>query len=157
MNNMNSKNIHNCIIIGSGPAGYSAAIYASRADLKPIIYTGEIPGGQLINTTKIDNYAGVYGITGMELIKKMEQQCKYFGVLIKYESIIHVYFTNKKGGRHCLYTDNEKQIYTKGVIIATGASPKYLGLKSENKLKGLGVSVCATCDGPEHKQKNAIL
>ena len=145
---MSVYSIHDCIIIGSGPAGYSASIYAARADLNPIIYSGPEPGGQLITTTIVDNYPGYSkGISGSELIRNLKNQAERFGAIVKADTIINTKFSKKKGGIHKLYIENKKQIQAKGVIIATGARVKYLGLESEERLKGAGVSSCATCDG----------
>lgn len=144
---MKNKFIYNCVIIGSGPAGYTAAIYAARADLSPIIYTGLQPGGQLTTTTLIDNFPGYKkGILGTQMMQDLQEQCKRFGTKIIYDTITSVNFSSNIGGIHKLYA-NEIEILTKSVIISTGASAKYLGLKAEKKFLGRGVSACATCDG----------
>lgn len=142
------KTIQNCIILGSGPAGYTAAIYAARADLKPILYTGLIPGGQIIYTTKIENYPGYpEGITGYELMERFKKQAQYLKTDIKEDYIIKVRFSNVIGGVHRLYTNKGEEIYSYGVIIATGSLPNFLGLQEDKFFLGKGVSTCATCDG----------
>lgn len=155
---MSVDSVFDCVIIGSGPAGYSAAIYAARADLKPIIYTGPEPGGQLTTTTEVDNYPGYpQGVSGTKLMEDLKSQAERFGTMIKGETISRVEFSNKKGGVHLLCTEDQGKIYTKGVVIATGASAKYLGLESEERLKGAGVSACATCDGFFYKGKTVAV
>jgi thioredoxin reductase (NADPH) len=140
------KNIYKCIILGSGPAGYSSAIYAARALLKPILYAGLIHGGQLIYSKKIFNYPGYpEGITGSELIEKLKKQALYYNTEIKKDYIIEVRFS--KRGVHRLYSYNGEDIYSHGVIIATGSLPKLLGLKEETFYIGKGLSTCAYCDG----------
>ncbi|WGH27865.1 MAG: thioredoxin-disulfide reductase [Candidatus Bostrichicola ureolyticus] len=147
------KTIAKCVIIGSGPAGYSAAIYAARADLNPIIYTGLEPGGQLTQTTIIDNYPGYpIGITGFELMENFKKQAERFGTIIIHDKISKVFISNEKSGIHTIQFSN-KTLQSKGLIIATGASSKYLGLKNEKRLLGYGVSTCATCDGFFFKEK----
>lgn len=145
---MSKRIIYNCVIIGSGPAGYSAAIYAGRADLKPILYTGALPGGQLTTTIEVENYPGYpKGATGYQLMLNLKKQAERFNTIIKEQSIINVDLLKKIGSIHSLYTETGDKIQTKGVIIATGATPKTLGLESEKRLIGNGVSTCATCDG----------
>lgn len=140
-----STKIAKCVIIGSGPAGYSAAIYAARADLNPIIYTGLEPGGQLTKTTIIDNYPGYpTGITGFELMENFKKQAERFGTIIIHDKISKVFIS--KSGIHTIQF-SDKTLQSKGLIIATGAYSKYLGLKNEKRLLGYGVSTCATCDG----------
>src|SRR5690554_5517244 len=134
-----------CLIIGSGPAGYTAAIYAARANLKPILYEGLQPGGQLTTTTEVDNFPGYpEGVTGPVLMENLKQQALRFGTDIRSGYATSVDFSKQL---HTVVIDNEKTIQSPAVIIATGATAKYLGLESENKYKGLGVSGCATCDG----------
>lgn len=149
------KNIvYNCVIIGAGPAGYSAAIYAGRADLKPILYTGIEPGGQLITTTEVENYPGYpNGVTGFQLMACFKKQAERFNTIIKEQCIIKVDLFKEIGSIHLLYTETGEKIQTKGVIIATGATAKCLGLKSEKRLRGNGVSTCATCDGFFYRRK----
>lgn len=140
--------VYNCIIIGGGPAGYSAAIYAGRADLKPILYTGAVPGGQLTYTTSVENYPGYSkGVTGFQLMVNFKKQAERFNTIIKEQCIIKVDLLKEIGSIHSLYTETGEKIQTKGVIIATGATAKFLGLESEKRLIGNGVSTCATCDG----------
>ena len=139
------------IIIGSGPAGYSAAIYLGRSGYTPIIIEGLQPGGQLTTTTIIENYPGFSnGIGANELMKNMRQQAINFGAIIKTENVVSVDLSKKP---YTLTLDNEEKIITETIIIATGATAKYLGLKEEDKYKGLGVSACATCDGFFYRKK----
>ncbi len=134
-----------CLIIGSGPAGYTAAIYAARADLKPILYTGLQMGGQLTTTTEIENFPGYpKGITGPEMMVELQQQAERFGTEVRFGSAEKVDFSKRP---FTIHTDDGNVIEAETVIIATGATAKYLGLESENKYKGYGVSACATCDG----------
>jgi len=139
------------LIIGSGPAGYTAAIYAARADLKPVMYTGMEMGGQLTTTTEVENFPGFpKGITGPELMEEMRQQAERFGTEINFGVITKVDFSQRP---FKLWTDSDELIEAESVIIATGATAKYLGLPSEQQLKGNGVSGCATCDGFFYKGK----
>jgi thioredoxin reductase (NADPH) len=141
---------HKLIIIGSGPAGYTAAIYATRANLKPIVITGMQQGGQLTTTTDIDNWPGSDpGLTGPILMDKMCKHAERFGTEIIFDQIVKVDFTKRP-----FYLKGDSNEYTAdAVIIATGASARYLGLPSEEKYKGKGVSACATCDGFFYKDK----
>lgn len=135
-----------CLIIGSGPAGYTAAIYASRANLHPVLYQGEQPGGQLITTNEVENFPGYpEGVMGTEMMMQLEQQAKRFGADIRNGWVTKVDFS---GHSHKVWVE-DKEIHADAVIIATGASAKYLGLPSEQHyLKtGGGVSACAVCDG----------
>ena len=142
---MNKIERHKCVIIGSGPAGYTAAIYASRADLNPILFEGMQPGGQLTITTEVDNFPGYpQGITGTQLMEDLKSQAQRFGTDIRYDIINKVDLSKRP---FLLVTDSEKEILADTIIIATGASAKWLGLESEEKFRGLGVSACATCDG----------
>lgn len=137
-----------CVIIGSGPAGYTAAIYAARADMKPVVYTGMEPGGQLTTTTEVDNFPGYpEGVDGPTMMIQLQQQAERFGTQVRIGMVTKVDFSKEPGGIHILTIDDSKTIEAKTVIIATGASAKYLGLPSEEKLKGGGVSACAVCDG----------
>ncbi len=136
-----------CLIIGSGPAGYTAAIYAARADLKPVVYTGIVPGGQLTQTTEVDNFPGYpQGITGPVLMEDLKAQAERFGTEVRFGYATEVAFSND-GGLHKVQIDGEKWIVAETVIIATGATAKWLGLPSEEKYNGFGVSACAVCDG----------
>lgn len=135
----------NCLIIGSGPAGYTAAIYASRANLKPVLYQGIQPGGQLTITTEVENYPGYAdGVQGPEMMVHFEKQAVRMGADIRYGLATKVDFSSYP---YKVQIDEEKWIEAYSVIIATGASAKWLGLESEQKLNGFGVSACAVCDG----------
>ena len=148
----------NTIIIGSGPAGYTAAIYAARADLKPIIYTGLEPGGQLTTTTEVDNFPGYpQGVDGPTMMNELKEQAERFGTKVEIDFISKVDFSKDKGGIHKLYTQNGDEIKSKTVIISTGASAKYLGLPSEQRLIGGGVSACAVCDGFFYKNQEVAI
>lgn len=145
----------NCLILGSGPAGYTAAIYAARANLKPVLYEGILRGGQLTTTTEIENFPGFPdGITGLDLMEKMRQQAERFGAEIRTGIATEVDFSGKE---KLVTIDGETVVAAKAVIIATGASAKYLGLKDEQKFLGLGVSACATCDGFFYRKKNVAV
>jgi thioredoxin reductase (NADPH) len=134
-----------CLIIGSGPAGYTAAIYAARAALKPLMYTGMQPGGQLTITTEVENYPGYpQGIQGPEMMEDFRKQAERFGTDIRFGYASKVDFS---GPIHKVWIDEITEIHANTVIIATGASAKWLGLPSEEKLNGFGVSACAVCDG----------
>lgn len=148
----------NTIIIGSGPAGYTAAIYAARADLKPIIYTGLEPGGQLTTTTEVDNFPGYpKGIDGPTMMNELKEQAERFGTKVEFDFISRVEFSIEKGGVHKIYTQKGDEIQSKTIIICTGASAKYLGLESEQKLIGGGVSACAVCDGFFYKDQDVAV
>ncbi len=135
----------NCLIIGSGPAGYTAAIYASRANLKPILYQGIQPGGQLTITTEVENYPGYAdGVQGPEMMVDFEKQAKRMGADIRFGLATKVDFTVQP---YKVQIDDGDWIEAYSVIIATGASAKWLGLESEQRLNGFGVSACAVCDG----------
>jgi len=137
--------IHKCAIIGSGPAGYTAAIYAARAGLQPILFTGKEPGGQLMITTDVENYPGYpTGIMGPEMMEDFRKQAERFGTTIRYELITGVDFS---GPPHTLITEGGEKIYSHAVIVSTGASAKWLGLESEKQFMNKGVSACAVCDG----------
>jgi thioredoxin reductase (NADPH) len=137
-----------CLIIGSGPAGYTAAIYAARADLHPVMYTGMEPGGQLTTTTEVENFPGYpNGISGPEMMEELKAQAERFGTDVRFGMATAVEFNEHKGGWHKVIIDGSKEIHAHTVIIATGASAKYLGLESEKKYMGSGVSACAVCDG----------
>ncbi|WP_292011167.1 thioredoxin-disulfide reductase [Chryseobacterium sp.] len=151
------QNILDCVIVGSGPSGFTAAIYAARADLKPELYTGLEPGGQLTTTTEVDNFPGYpNGITGPELMMDLQKQAERFDTKVHYEMITKVEFSKEVGGVHKLYAGS-KEILAKSVIISTGATAKYLGLDDEKKYNGGGVSACATCDGFFYKGKDVAV
>ena len=135
----------NCLIIGSGPAGYTAAIYASRANLNPILYQGIQPGGQLTITTEVENYPGYAdGVQGPEMMVDFEKQAKKMGADIRFGMVTKVDFSKQP---FSVWIDDEKEITANAIIISTGASAKWLGLESEQRLNGYGVSACAVCDG----------
>ncbi|MFN4144394.1 MAG: thioredoxin-disulfide reductase [Runella sp.] len=135
-----------CLIIGSGPAGYTAAIYASRAGLNPVLYTGSQPGGQLTITTEVENYPGYAdGVQGPQMMMDFEAQARRFGTDIRYGLATKVDFSDPT--LHKVWIDDQHVIESPAVIIATGASAKWLGLASEQRLNGRGVSACAVCDG----------
>lgn len=143
---MQEENEHvQCLIIGSGPAGYTAAIYAARADLKPIMYTGLQAGGQLTNTTDVENFPGYpQGIMGPEMMEDFRKQAERFGTDIRFGYVSSVDFSSLP---HKVVVDEIKTITADSVIIATGATAKWLGLPSEQRYNGFGVSACAVCDG----------
>jgi thioredoxin reductase (NADPH) len=139
-----SERIH-CLIIGSGPAGYTAAIYAARANLNPVMFTGIEPGGQLMITTEVENYPGYpQGVQGPQMMEDFRVQAERFGTDIRYALIDKVDFT---GPVHKVWTDGGEAFEADSIIIATGASAKWLGLESEKRLANKGVSACAVCDG----------
>ncbi|WP_332452709.1 thioredoxin-disulfide reductase [Chryseobacterium aquaticum] len=151
------QNILNCVIVGSGPSGFTAAIYAARADLKPELYTGLEPGGQLTTTTEVDNFPGYpAGITGPEMMMDLQKQAERFDTKIHYEMITKAEFSTEVGGIHKLYAGN-KELFARTVIISTGATAKYLGLDDEKKYNGGGVSACATCDGFFYRGKDVVV
>lgn len=144
-----------CLIIGSGPAGYTAAIYTARAGLNPVLYEGITPGGQLTTTTEIENFPSYpEGIDGNELMSRMRAQAERFGTDIRFGAVTKA----ELGARPFVITiDGEKQIEAESVIICTGATAKYLGLPSEERFKGMGVSACATCDGFFYRKKDVAV
>ena len=134
-----------CLIIGSGPAGYTAAIYASRANMKPVLFQGAQPGGQLTITTEVDNFPGYpNGVEGPQMMQDLENQSRRFGTDVRYGMVTSVDFS---GHPHRAIVDDKYEITADSVIISTGASAKWLGLPSEMRLNGRGVSACAVCDG----------
>ncbi len=147
-----------CLIIGSGPAGYTAAIYAARADMKPVIYTGMQMGGQLTTTTEVDNFPGYpNGVDGTGMMEDLKAQAERFGTEVRFGLVTKVDFSTKVGGIHKVIIDETTAIEADTVIIATGATAKYLGLESEQRLIGGGVSACATCDGFFYKGQDVIV
>ena len=147
-----------CLIIGSGPAGYTAAIYAARADLKPIMYTGMQMGGQLTTTTEVDNYPGYpKGTDGTAMMDDFKNQAERFGTEVRFGMVTKVDFSDEVGGIHKVIVDESIEIEAETVIISTGATAKYLGLESEQRLIGGGVSACATCDGFFYKGQDVIV
>ncbi len=154
MENKETEKVH-CLIIGSGPAGYTAAIYAARANIKPVLYQGIQPGGQLTITTEVENYPGyAEGVQGPEMMIDFEKQAKRMGADIRYGLATKVDFSN---GVHKVWIDDEKLIEADAVIIATGASAKWLNLESEQRLNGYGVSACAVCDGFFFRNKEVAI
>lgn len=146
------------LIIGSGPAGYTAAIYASRADLKPVLYTGMEPGGQLTTTTEVDNFPGYPdGVDGPTMMVELQKQAERFGTDVRIGLVTSVALSELKGGIHKITIDNNKDIEAESVIISTGATAKYLGIPSEERLKGGGVSACAVCDGFFYKGQDVAI
>ena len=146
------------LILGSGPAGYTAAIYAARADLKPVMYTGMEPGGQLTTTTEVENFPGYpEGIDGPSMMVQLQQQAERFGTDVRIGMATATEFSDEPGGIHKVTIDNDKVIEARTVIIATGASAKYLGLPSEQRLRGGGVSACAVCDGFFYKGQDVAI
>jgi len=147
-----------CLIIGSGPAGYTAAIYAARADLKPVMYTGMQMGGQLTTTTEVDNFPGYpEGSDGTAMMEDFKKQAERFGTEVRFGVITAVNLSNTVGGIHKVTVDASKEIEAETVIISTGATAKYLGLESEQRLIGGGVSACATCDGFFYKGQDVVV
>ncbi|MCW8981892.1 MAG: thioredoxin-disulfide reductase [Altibacter sp.] len=147
-----------CLIIGSGPAGYTAAIYAARADLKPVMYTGMEPGGQLTTTTEVDNFPGYPdGVDGPTMMVQLQQQAERFGTQVRIGMVTAVTFSDEVGGIHKITVDNATKLEAETVIISTGATAKYLGLPSEQRLRGGGVSACAVCDGFFYKGQDVAI
>ncbi len=144
-----------CLIVGGGPAGYTAAIYASRADISPVVYEGVQPGGQLTTTTDIENYPGFEnGISGQQLVDTMRAQAVRLGAEVRTGTVTEADLSERP---FKITIDGEKQIEAETLIIATGATAKYLGLDSELKYRGLGVSACATCDGFFYRKKTVAV
>lgn len=144
-----------CLIIGSGPAGYTAAIYAARANLKPVVIQGMEAGGQLTTTTEVDNFPGYpEGVTGPVIMEDLKAQAERFGTDVRWGEVTSVDFSQRP---FKLIVDNNKPFIAETVIIATGATAKYLGLESEEKFRGSGVSACATCDGFFYKDKKVAV
>jgi len=144
-----------CLIIGSGPAGYTAAIYAARANLRPVLYTGLQMGGQLTTTTEVENIPGYPdGVTGPEMMEQFKKQAERFGTDMRFGIALEADFS---GPLHKVSFDDSKVIEAETVIIATGATARYLGLEAEKKYQGMGVSACATCDGFFYRQKDVAV
>jgi len=147
-----------CLIIGSGPAGYTAAIYAARADLKPVMYTGMQMGGQLTTTTEVDNFPGYpEGTDGTAMMEDLKKQAERFGTEVRFGVVTSVDFSKVAGGIHKVTVDESIQIEANTIIISTGATAKYLGIESEQRLIGGGVSACATCDGFFYKGQEVVV
>ena len=144
-----------CLIIGSGPAGYTAAIYASRANLAPVLYEGIEPGGQLTTTTEIENFPGYpEGIPGTAMMADLKKQAQRFGADVRFGIVTDIDFDVRP---FVVTIDGEKKIEAAALIVATGASAKYLGLESEMKFRGQGVSACATCDGFFYRKQDVAV
>jgi thioredoxin reductase (NADPH) len=143
------------LIIGSGPAGYTAGIYAGRANIKPVMYTGLITGGQLMDTTEVENFPGYpNGILGPELMEDLKLQAERFGTEVRYGIVTNIDINSTP---FVVTIDEEKKVEASSIILATGASAKWLGLASEKKFNGYGVSACATCDGFFYKGKDVAI
>ena len=154
MSDTNNEKVR-CLIIGSGPAGYTAAIYASRANLAPVLYEGIQPGGQLTTTTEVENFPGYpEGVTGPQLMEDLKKQAQRFGPDIRMGIATA---TDLSAAPYKVTIDGEKVIETETLIISTGATAKYLGLPDEAKYAGMGVSACATCDGFFYRKKNVAV
>jgi len=146
-----------CLIIGSGPAGYTAAIYAARADLKPVVYTGLKPGGQLTDTTEVDNFPGYpEGTNGPDMMVDLQKQAERFGTDVRFGYATKCEFSTN-GEPHKVEIDGSKTVLADTVIISTGATAKWLGLESEERLNGFGVSACAVCDGFFYKGQEVVV
>ncbi|MBQ1932374.1 MAG: thioredoxin-disulfide reductase [Muribaculaceae bacterium] len=150
-----SENKTKCLIIGSGPAGYTAAIYTSRANLSPILYEGLQPGGQLTITTEVENFPGYpEGVTGPQLMEDLRRQAERFGADMRTGIVKSIDFSNRP---YVVTIDDGSTVVADTIIVATGASAKYLGLPDEQKYNGLGVSACATCDGFFYRKKTVAV
>lgn len=153
-----TETIKDTVIIGSGPAGYTAAIYAARANMNPVMFTGMEPGGQLTTTTDVENFPGYPdGIMGPEMMEQFQKQAERFGTEIHFDYVTEVNLGQNKGDLHRIKTGSGKEVAAKSVIISTGATAKYLGLEDENKYMGSGVSACATCDGFFYKNQPVVV
>lgn len=155
-----SENIEKikCLIIGSGPAGYTAAIYAARADMKPVMYTGMQMGGQLTTTTEVDNFPGyAEGTDGTAMMEDLKKQAERFGTEVRFGLVTKVNLSETVGGIHKVIVDETIHIEAETIIISTGATAKYLGIESEQRLIGGGVSACATCDGFFYKGQDVVV
>jgi len=146
-----------CLIIGSGPAGYTAAIYAARAGMKPLMITGLEQGGQLMQTTEVENFPGYpEGILGPEMMEDLKKQAERVGTEVRFGYVSKVAF-DENGKNHRVWVDDTLEIHADAVIVATGAKAKWLGLESEQRLNGYGVSACAVCDGFFYKGKEVAI
>ena len=144
------------VIVGSGPAGYTAAIYAARANLNPLLYSGMLPGGLLTQTTEVENFPGFpESVLGFDLVTAMQAQAERFGTRIEYDAVEKFELTD--GGIQKLILPSGDVVETEALIIATGASPRYLGLPNEERLRNHGVSACATCDGAFFKDVPVVV
>lgn len=148
------RNVHDLLIIGSGPAGLTAAIYAARTELKPIVFEGESPGGQLINTSLVENWPGNISILGAQLINNIKKHAKHFGTQTIHETIIKVDFKSRP---FTLVTNKNNEYKAKAIIIATGAGPRKLGCPGEKEYWGKGVTTCAICDGALYKDMPVVI
>ena len=147
-----------CLIIGSGPAGYTAAIYAARAEMNPVMYMGLQPGGQLTITTEVDNFPGYpKGTDGTAMMEDLKAQAERFGTEVRFGMVTDVELSEEEGGIHKVTVDGKTQLEAKTVIISTGASAKWLGLESEERLNGFGVSACAVCDGFFYRGQEVVV
>jgi len=149
------EKVFDVVIVGSGPAGLTAALYAARADLSPIIFEGPEPGGQLMQTTDVENYPGYAdGVMGPQMMEDFRKQASRFGADCRYGYVNDIDFTKRP---YKLTVDEETTVFAKSVIVATGASAKWLDMPSEKRLKGKGVSACATCDGAFFRNEHVII
>lgn len=151
---MENQNLHKLIIIGSGPAGLTAGIYAARANLQPLIFEGKQPGGQLTSTSYVENWPGQKSILGTDLMMQMRDHAKHFGCTLVSQEIVKVDFSQRP---FTLWTHKNKEFKAEALIIATGASPKKLGIPGEQEYWGKGVTTCAVCDGAFYKDKKVII
>src|SRR6056297_282232 len=143
------------VVIGSGPAGFTAALYAARADLNPLVFEGPEPGGQLMQTTDVDNFPGYpEGVMGPKMMEDFREQAKRFGADCRYGFVDNIDFSKRP---YKLTVDEETIVFAKSIIIATGASAKWLGIESEQRLRGKGVSACATCDGAFFRNEHVVI
>ena len=143
------------VIVGSGPAGLTAALYAARADLSPLVFEGPEPGGQLMQTTDVENYPGYpEGVMGPKMMEDFREQAKRFGADCRYGMVTNIEFDKRP---YKLTVDEETELYAKSIIVSTGASAKWLGIESEQRLRGKGVSACATCDGAFFRDQHVVV
>ncbi|MBN2731378.1 MAG: thioredoxin-disulfide reductase [Balneolaceae bacterium] len=143
------------VIVGSGPAGLTAALYAARADLNPLVFEGPEPGGQLMQTTDVENYPGYpEGVMGPQMMQDFREQAQRFGADCRYGMVTNIDFSKRP---YQLEVDEETELFAKSIIVSTGASAKWLGLESEQRLRGKGVSACATCDGAFFRDQHVIV